>query len=68
MFYCLVAEKPEDGFHLDLEDYLMGVLTLTSELVSCSWFQLSDSAVNICPKSVFEFSSYNYGIFGIIMV
>lgn len=33
---CLitVAEKPDDGFHLDLEDYLMGVLTLASELVS----------------------------------
>ena len=33
LFYYAVAEKPEDGFHLDLEDYLMGILTLASELV-----------------------------------
>jgi len=33
LFFPLVAARPEDGFHLDLEDYLMGLLTLTSELV-----------------------------------
>ncbi|XP_065904514.1 translin-like isoform X2 [Dysidea avara] len=27
-----IAARPEDGFHLDLEDYLMGILTMTSEL------------------------------------
>lgn len=29
-----IKDKPEDGFHLDLEDYLMGILQLSSELVS----------------------------------
>ncbi len=29
-----VSLKQEDGFHLELEDYLHGLLTLASELVS----------------------------------
>ena len=29
-----VELKRDDGFHLDLEDYLMGLLQLASELVS----------------------------------
>jgi len=29
-----VKLKRDDGFHLDLEDYLMGLLQLASELVS----------------------------------
>ena len=53
MFYCLVAEKPEDGFHLDLEDYLMGVLTLTSELVSFnSEIVLLIFVLKVCLNSV----------------
>jgi hypothetical protein len=33
-YCCLVNEKPGNGFHIDLEDYLMGLLQLASELVS----------------------------------
>ena len=32
--YILVNVKREDGFHMDLDDYLMGLLQLASELVS----------------------------------
>ena len=33
LFFVLVEADRERGFHLDIEDYLSGVLTLASELV-----------------------------------
>lgn len=33
LFFLLVEADRERGFHLDIEDYLSGVLTLASELV-----------------------------------
>lgn len=33
LFFILVEADRERGFHLDIEDYLSGVLTLASELV-----------------------------------
>ena len=30
---CPVCVKPEDGFHIDLDDFLMGLLTMANELV-----------------------------------
>jgi len=35
IFLLSVKLNRDDGFHLDLEDYLMGLLQLASELVSC---------------------------------
>ena len=35
-----VSLKQEDGFHLELEDYLHGLLTLASELVSLKYFAI----------------------------
>lgn len=34
LFFTLVEADRERGFHLDIEDYLSGILTLASELVS----------------------------------
>lgn len=34
MILLSVAVKKEDGFHIDLEDFLHGLLTLANELVS----------------------------------
>ena len=35
-YFCfvVVAVKREDGFHIDLDDYLQGLLTMANELVS----------------------------------
>lgn len=33
-FYLLVKVQREEGFHVDLDDYLMGLLQLAGELVS----------------------------------
>ena len=30
---CIVCAKKEEGFHLDLDDFLMGLLTMCNELV-----------------------------------
>lgn len=30
---CIVCVKQEEGFHLDLDDFLMGLLTMCNELV-----------------------------------
>lgn len=32
-FVCIVEVDREKGFHLDLEDYLAGILIMASELV-----------------------------------
>lgn len=34
MLFVAVKVNREEGFHIDLEDYLMGLLQLASELVS----------------------------------
>ena len=34
MINFAVCAKKEDGFHLDLDDFLMGILTMCNELVS----------------------------------
>ena len=36
-----VPTKEEDGFHLDVEDYLSGLLQLATELVSTLSYDLS---------------------------
>jgi len=38
VFLSSVKLNRDDGFHLDLEDYLMGLLQLASELVGHSAF------------------------------
>jgi len=40
IFWLPVKVNRDDGFHLDLEDYLMGLLQLASELVGHSSFYL----------------------------
>ena len=33
IYFVSVKETQRDGFHLDIEDYLMGLLLVSSELV-----------------------------------
>jgi hypothetical protein len=56
-FVHIVKSSRQEGFHLDLEDYLIGLLQLASELVSplFCWLQLTICDLSHCSFSVGKF-------------
>lgn len=58
----VVSNDREDGFHLDLEDYLMGLLQLSAELVSILYnTSVAITYLNIIFQSRFAVNSVTSG-------
>lgn len=57
MFNTSVKLQQKDGFHMDLDDYLIGLLQMASELVS---FLL------LIPQN--KENTLNFSIFGMIII
>ena len=49
-FLLLVKVRREDGFHLDLDDYLMGLLQMASDLVQNNTSHTSLKNVPFSPS------------------